>query len=168
MSKTIARSLKDRKTIALNIGKLGSRAIQNAVKKPGKELDFDCQEYIQKYLDTQYELRVLKTKIAQKTANHMVNVPEELPVIEAGKTVPLIQAILIRDDLKAQRGYFEKYVSLPSSEQKYNRETGEYDEIPCERQFNFETMLTKVDKMQDFIDTIDALIQFVDNTEKID
>lgn len=167
MSKTIARALKDRKTIALNIGKVSQRALTNAVQNLSRKRDFDCQEHIQKYLDEQHNLRVLKTQIAKKTASFEVLIPENCPTQEAGTKVPLVQAILIRDDLKAQRGYFEKYLSLNNIEQKYDRETNKYEEVELERYYDFQEMVKKVDDLQDHIDTIDALIQFTDNTEKV-
>lgn len=173
MVKTLARALKDRKTIANELSTISMRAYKDAVittdesKSTDFKPDFNTQEYTQKYLETQHRLRELKTGIANKTSSTLVKIPSEVPVPEAGTEVPLFQAILIRDDLKSQKIFFDRFLNISIKDSRYNHKTEEYEEIKKERQFDFEKTRQLVDNLQDYIDNIDALIQFTDNTTEL-
>lgn len=167
MSKTLARALKDRKTVANELSSISTRAYKDAVLKPDDKPDFNTHEYIQKYLESQHNLRELKTGIANKTSSTLVKIPSEIPVPEAGTEVSLFRAILIRDDLKSQKMFFDRFLNIQTKESRYNHKTEEYEEIKKERQFDFEKTRQLVDDLQDYIDSVDSLIQFTDNTTEL-
>jgi len=163
---TIAKALRDRKTFGQTIATARRRAVENAVSNKGVETDFKTQDQIDYFQESQFKLRNLKTSIATKTVTTFVKIPDDVPVNEAGKEVNLYQAILIRDDLKAQKQFFENLINL-RCDADY-RWRGEKEEIiERVRNFDFDALVVLIDKIQDSIDIVDSVIQYTDNTENI-
>jgi len=163
---TIAKALRERKTLGNTIATAKQRAISGAVSEKDKKTDFNTAEYIIAFHDAQLELRKLKTAIAEKTASTLVTIPVDVPCPEAGTQVTLYQAILIRDDLKALKQFNEHLVGLPVRDDY--RWRGEAQEVVEKvRNFDFDGTVELIDKIQDSIDAVDAVIQYVDNTEEI-
>jgi len=163
---TIAKALRDRKTLGQTIATARNRAIENAVSNKGAKTDFETLEQIGSFQESQFKLRNLKTSIAVKTVGTLVKIPTDAPVPEVGQEVNLYQAILIRDDLKAQKQFFESLINL-RCDTDY-RWRGEKEEaIERVRNFDFDALVALIDKIQDSIDAVDSVIQYTDNTENL-
>lgn len=170
---TLANLLRKRKTIASKLGTFSERAVGGAVTETvdGKENkpDFDTQENVELFKSTQHELRKIKSAVAETTSTKKVSIPEDIPVPEAGQEVSLYQAILIRDDLKSQKNLLERVSKLSSGVEKrklFLRETSETTEKV--RHFDFDEFVKMSDSLQEYIDKVDALIQYTDNTLSVE
>ncbi len=163
---SIAKALRNRKTLANNIATSRNRASNNAVSNKEEKTDFNVSECIESFLNYQQDLRSLKTAIAIRTSSTMVEIPLNTPIPEAGKKVSLYQAILIRDDLKAQKQFFDSMVNIRCCNE--TRWRGDQQEVIEKiRNFDFDETIALVDKIQESIDTVDAIIQYADNTENL-
>ena len=161
MSFTIAKGLRNKKTLAGNLGTTSARILKNAVVSQGAKTDFAAEEQIALYKEGQSELRALKTAVAQKSVTLKLKMPDNLPngYDEAGKEVPLFQAILIRDDLKGYRSILQKLIDIPTTTTEFDRKAGDYVNVERERKFDFEKTLKEIDEIQDLIDGVSKIIK---------
>jgi len=167
MKKTIAKALREKKTIAKKIATSGNRAVVWSASEVGIEKDFDYSLELSNYREFQSELRELKTMVAKKTIEEKVSIPASQYIKESGTDVPLFKAILIRDDLKSYLMCIEQIIARNhGTSYNYSGRT-EPQAVVIERNFNLQAMLDQAEEIQSLIDTIDASIQYVDNTKEI-
>ena len=102
-----------------------------------------------------------------KTIEETVSIPVSQYVKESGVDVPLFKAILIRDDLKSYLMCIEQIISKNHGISYSYTGRSEPLAITLERNFNLQAMLDQAEEIQSLIDTIDASIQYVDNTKEI-
>jgi ribosomal protein S18 len=162
---TIAKALQQRKTIANKLATYAQRAMKCALKEKDQETDFDTESCLEQFESEQFALRDMKIKGTLASHQTLVPIPKEVPVPEAGTTIPVYQAVLIRDDLKGRKALLEQLVNLPTVKSNYMR--GVSEEVKLERTFDFEKILEEISIIQDAIDQVDALVQYTDNTTKI-
>lgn len=164
--KTLARGLRERSTICGEISMAQSRALTNAVAVEGRNQDFNVVEQIKLYREKQADLRALKTRCSEISITTLVEIPASAPIEEAGKNVPLYQAVLIRDDLKGQKSFFEQLTRINAD----NEERVVGDTLVTRtktRSFDFEKTIEIIDLIQESIDAIDSLIQAKDNAVRL-
>jgi hypothetical protein len=166
---SILRALRERKTIANEIEKASTRAQTNAVATEDETPDFNVDEQIALHSQKQYELRALKCGIAAASLSTLVNIPNDVSVPEAGKQVPVYQAILIRDDLKGRKKFLEGIEKSNTAPDIFALRTVREGQEPKKRirKFDFAKILSDIDKLQTAIDEIDAAIQYADSTTQI-
>ncbi|MCK9272910.1 hypothetical protein M0P65_05175 [Candidatus Gracilibacteria bacterium] len=158
---TLGKALRLRKTIANKIALARTRALTFGVTLSTQKIDFNTVKEIQLFDEEQTNLRDLKIKTAWKSLNTKVFVPKDIPVAEAGKSVSIFLAVLIRDDLKARKQLNDSVVALPTM--VYDHEILEEGLIPTrDRNFNFDAMVAFSEKLQEAIDTMDGIIQGID------
>lgn len=166
MKKTLAKLLRERKTIANNIKTSDNRINRFAITEEGAKIDFCPMESLKAYQAGQFSLRENKTRTIFKTISLKVLIPENAPVPEAGQEVSIYQAILIRDDLKSQKTIMERLIATDENTQRLGYGDNAR-EIKRQRNFKFEEILSAQENIQEAIDSIDALIQYVDNITEI-
>jgi hypothetical protein len=164
--KTLAKVLRMRSTLARDLAEVRNRALKHAVvEKDLKKPDFNTSACLEDFIGLQSDLRVVKTATATKSVSTFVKIPEDIPVAEAGSEVPLIQAILIRDDLKATASLLKQLTEFDASD--FRDGYGEHVRlVERERTFDFEVVLTLLDEVQEAIDNIDDIIQGTDATTR--
>lgn len=169
MAITIGKALRLKKTIIQNISQAIQRAKSSAVTYGDKKPDFNVSDQLERYISSQNELRNIKINVIKKSVEVMVPIPKNTPVPEAGTSVPAYQAILIRDDLKGQRSFLNDLINMRVVDEKeYDMESNKYITVPAVRNFDFEDVLEQTESLQDYIDEIDAAIQYTDAVETID
>ena len=164
--KTLAKALRMRSTLAHEIADAKHRAINNAISEADLGTpDFNTTLCIADFRRAQCNLRGVKTETATLSVLTKVLIPSDLPVEEAGTSVPLIQAVLIRDDMKSAISFYKQLTTMDAS--NYRPHFGEDKEVIVkERNFNFQEILEDIDKIQDAVDTIDDIIQGTDATTR--
>lgn len=162
--KTLAQLLRDKKTLSRTLGIYSERAKKFAVTLPDDNLDFDTNECIKKFRESQSELRKAKTEASLKSISTMVFIPDEIECSESGTDVPLFRAVLIRDDLKSLKSLLDQINNISTTPDRWSY-LGDENTKPMtkKRNFNFEETLLLSDKLQEQIDEIDALIQYTDH-----
>jgi len=167
---TLGKALRMRSTIANKIKQANERAIGSAVfQTPGPVPDFDVNEQIGIYVDEQQKLREMKVKIAVKSLNTKVTIPDDVPVAEAGMQVPVYAAVLIRDDLKSRRQLLSAIINLPLVAERPRRLYGEPEPtVEKKRNFEFENAVKLSEELQNAIDTLDGIIQGTDAVTKFE
>lgn len=169
MTTTIGKALRLRKTIAQTLGQITGRIQSSAVTYGDVEPDFDVNDQLERHMDEQANLRKIKMAVISKSVEAKVKISKDIPVPEADTEIPVYQAILLRDDLKARRSILSGLVNTSNTpRQEFDRKTGDYISVPAVRRFNFNEVLKEIDNLQDAIDEIDAAIQYVDATYTID
>jgi len=167
--KTIGRALRMRGTLARDLSESQRHAIDNAVFEKGlkNEGDFNTVDCIADFIKTQYDLRTVKAETARISSTATVVVPLDIPMAEAGSTVTLIQAVLIRDDMKAMLQFYTRLVGLDARNyREHGYGDGEKALIERERAFDFDSITKEIKDLQDGIDTLDGIIQGIDSTTK--
>jgi hypothetical protein len=168
MSKlTIARALQNRKMIGNTLGTLANRIKNSAVTDPDDKPDFKPDECLAQFTQEQFNLRQLKIQAVSASVTTMVKIGEDVPTPEAGKDVPVYQAVLIRDDLKSQKALLESLTATPLNSMRWVRSSDSEEKITRVRNFNFQETIKKIENLQDMINQIDAQIQYTDNTTSI-
>jgi len=171
---TLGRVLRLRSSVANKIKQASSRAKSSAVyTDTGSTPDFKVEEQLKIFTDEQQNLRELKLKTAFKSMNTKVYIPEDVPVGEAGKEVPVYCAVLIRDDLKARKQLLAAIIELPTDYDRreliYAGRGRDSETLPeKKRSFNFDEAVTLAESLQDSIDTIDGIIQGADATTRFE
>ncbi len=168
---TLGKALRLRSTVANKIATASARARQTAISlSTDPKPDFDVKEQLKIFTDEQRNLRELKVKTTAKSLNTKVLIPEDIPVDEAGKEVPVYCAVLIRDDLKARKKLLDELIAMPVSVDRYEYyDTSEGQERPVKkRNFSFEEAIATSELLQESIDTIDGIIQGTDATVKFE
>lgn len=159
---TLARALRERKTLAGKISEARQRASSSSVVDEGDEPDFDTAEQLALHGQRQAELRKLKVETAKESAKALVKIPEDAPVPEAGQEVGVSHAVLIRDDLKGQRSLLTDLTTIPLVVR--DRYSIREEEVKKRvRKFDFQETLEKIDNLQLSIDAIDSAIQYKNN-----
>lgn len=167
---TLGKALRMRSSIANKIATASNRAKNFAVTldcdpKP----DFDVEEQIKDFRKEQTALRSLKIQTSKKSLSTTVLIPEDMPVAEAGQEVSVMQAVLIRDDLKSEKALLDSIVSTPVTFNRYDYEGLAKEERPVKvRNFNFEEKVPYVEQLQEAIDTLDGIIQGTDAVTKFE
>lgn len=167
---TILRAIRERSTIVNEIATAQERATKNAVSFEGNDVDFKAEEQLATYVAKQHELRALKVAVLEASLKHTVTIPENLGIPESGQKVSVHQAILIRDDLKGYKKLIDSISKIDNSPGYtggiYAMREGKEPQKRV-RNFDFNKMLSDIEKLQTAIDEIDAAIQFVDSTKKV-
>lgn len=166
MATTIAKSLRSRKTLAQKLAECQSRILRSAVIDEDRTEDFKVSDTMQEMLDLQAQLRATKTSVARASVNIMVAIPAEILGTDSIRDIPLYEAVLLRDDMKSRLSLVKQLVDMPTDSQRgYYRE--EKDPPKKKRTFDFDSVLKEVSNLQEWIDEVDARIQFADNTKEI-
>lgn len=168
---TLARALKERKTIISKIAETSKRVAASAVTREDVEPDFNTQDQIKIYIEKQSQLRLLKSAIAKESSLALVKIPESVPVVEAGKEVSVSQAVLIRDDLKGLKSLLDSIVASPVGpieNDRYGYPSANEVEKRLIRRFDLQEALNAVEKIQEAIDAIDSIIQYKNNNYEIE
>ena len=171
---TLGRALRLRSSVANKIKQASSRAKSSAIySDPGPAPDFKVEEQLKIFTEEQQNLRELKLKTAFKSMNTKVFIPEDVPVGEAGKEVPIYCAVLIRDDLKARKQLLTALIEQPLEHDRrellYSGRGRDSEPLPeKKRSFNFEEAVKLAESLQDSIDTLDGIIQGADATTRFE
>ena len=166
-NKTIAKCLREKKSIFELLHICSNRINENAVLESDIEGDFNTEEQTEKYHELQLHLRDLKCAVAAASQTITVRVPDDTPTQEAGSDVPLFRAILIRDDMKSMKNVLQQLTEKNINPPRYrHREDAPPPRLT--RRFDFESTLKKIEILQNSIDSLDAAIQYADNINKVD
>lgn len=168
MSETISKALRNRKTLIQNLSTHTNRINQNAITYGDKIPDYSIEDLLNKFDSDQSALRKNKIDVIKKSVEATVKIPEGFDFPESGQFIPVYQAVLLRDDLKAKRKIIVDLTSKSSEGKEiFDRATADYVTIPAVRHYDLNEFDLLSEKLQDVIDEIDAAIQYVDATEKI-
>lgn len=159
---TIAKALKQRKSLAEKLSLCQQRIIKSSVWNEGEEPDFNVEEVLKEMEKTQSVLRNIKTSVALASVTSKIKIPEGC---SCKREIPIYEAVLLRDDLKCKLSLLKKIIDIPLEKPfTYREQVAPPNKI---RTFNFAETLKEIERIQDWIDEIDSRIQFADNTEKI-
>lgn len=177
MKVTLARLLRLRTTLAgeitLATTRLTKVVVTTFIDNVPRKLDFDCSTCMTQVMQGKAKLRYIKTQGAIASATCMVAIPEfdkEL-VPESGTTVPVYQAVLIRDDIKAYRGLVSKLLDVQETQETQETGYGENRKVFLvvkKRNYDYQKLVEFHAAMQNWIDEIDGIIQGTDATYKIE
>ena len=161
MATTIAKSLRQRKTLAQKLAECNSRIVRSAVINEDIEPDFSVEKILNEMSVIQEQLRAVKTNVARASVHIMIDV--SIPNGEV--KIPLYEAVLLRDDMKSRLALVKQLIDMPTTSERGWRE--EKDTPKKKRTFNFESAVKEMENLQELIDEVDARIQFADNTKEI-